>query len=169
MKLASLRDLYVDELKDLYDAENQIVKALPKVVLAASSVLLKGALQDHLGQSHLHVQRLERILEDLGEPPRKLTAKKCKAMKGILEEGEDCLMADASPSVRDAALIAMAQRVEHYEIAGYGCVRTYAETLGFDEAAQLLQQTLREEEVADRKLTELALGMINAEAAAEAA
>jgi ferritin-like metal-binding protein YciE len=161
MKLDSLETLYVEELRDLYNAEQQILKALPKMAKAASSHIQKG-FQEHLQQTKGQVDRLDQIFADLGKSPK---GKKCEAMEGLLKEGAELLEADAQPSVLDAALIAAAQRVEHYEIAGYGCVRTYAKLLGHSEATELLQQTLDEEKRTDEKLTELAVGSINTEAA----
>lgn len=163
MKLNSLHDLYVDELKDLYNAEHQILKALPKMVKAATSPDLAQAFQDHLGETEGQVERLDKIFKKLDVSPK---GKKCKAMEGLLEEGKEVMEEDADPTVRDAALIAAAQRVEHYEMAGYGCVRTFAQLLGYDDAAELLQETLDEEGNADKKLTELAESVINVEAAA---
>lgn len=161
MKLETLQDLYVEELKDLYSAENQILKALPKMVEAAASPQLKADFEEHLNQTKEHVSRLERIFEGLGKSPR---GKHCKGMEGVLEEGKELLKEDAEPDVLDAGLIAAAQHVEHYEIAGYGVCRTYAKLLGDDKAAGLLQTTLNEEELTDRKLTQLAESSINVEA-----
>lgn len=166
MKLKTLHDLYVDELKDLYNAENQLLKALPKMAKAASDPQLAQAFTDHLEETAGHVDRLEKIFKKLDASPK---GKKCKAMEGLLEEGKDLMAEDAAPSVMDAALIAAAQRVEHYEMAGYGCVRTYARLLGYEEAADLLQETLDEEGTADKKLTDLAETIINAEAVAPVA
>jgi len=161
MKLDSLEELYVEELRDLYNAEHQILKALPKLAKAASSPDLEKGFQEHLQQTKGQVERLDQIFSDLGKSSK---GKKCEAMEGLLKEGAELLEADALPSVLDAALIAAAQRVEHYEIAGYGCVRTYAKLLGQDGATKLLQQTLDEEKRTDEKLTELAVGSINTEA-----
>lgn len=161
MKLKSLRDLYVHELKDIYSGEKQIVKALPKMAKAASHEELVAGFEEHLAQTEQQIERLERILEGLGESTR---GDKCKGMEGILEEGKQLMEEDASPDVLDAALIAGAQKVEHYEIASYGTVRAWAEMLGEDEAVQLLQQTLDEEIETDEKLSELAENAINAEA-----
>ncbi|HEV3163629.1 MAG TPA: ferritin-like domain-containing protein [Isosphaeraceae bacterium] len=158
MKLASLRELFVSELKDLYSAENQILKALPKMAKAASTPELRSAFEEHLEQTRGHVERLEQIFETLGTSPK---GKKCKAMEGLIEEGKEMLEADAEEAVRDAGLIAAAQRVEHYEMAGYGCVRTYARLLHDEQAATLLQETLNEEEETDRKLTQLAESTVN--------
>ena len=161
MKLDSLQKLYVEELKDLYSAETQILKALPKMAKAASSPELQGAFQEHLEQTKVQVERLEQIFEALGKSPK---GKTCKAMEGLVEEGSDLMKEDADPAVLDAGLIAAAQRVEHYEIAGYGTVRTYAQLLQDDEAARLLQETLDEEGATDKKLTQLAESLINVEA-----
>ena len=127
MKLESLQDLYVEELKDLYSAENQLLKALPKMAKAASSPVLRTAFEDHLEETRGQVERLESIFKKLDANPK---GKKCKAMEGLIEEGNEVMTEEAEPAVRDAALIAAAQRVEHYEMAGYGCVRTYARLLG---------------------------------------
>lgn len=153
MKLESLKNLFVDELKDLYNAESQLIKALPKMAKAASSEELRIAFEDHLQETENQVQRLETIFQQLDTNPR---GKKCKAMTGLIEEGKEMMEAEGEDAVKDAALIAAAQRVEHYEIAGYGTVRTYAQLLGFDEAAELLQETLNEEAAADQKLSGLA-------------
>ena len=161
MKLETLHDLYVEELKDLYNAENQLLKALPKMAKAASSPELSQAFKDHLEETHGHVQRLEKLFKKLDMSPK---GKKCKAMEGLIEEGKEVMEEDCDPSVLDAALIAAAQRVEHYEMAGYGCVRTFARLLGDEAAAELLQETLDEEGAADKKLTELAETVINAKA-----
>jgi ferritin-like metal-binding protein YciE len=162
MQMESLSDLFVDQLRDLYNAENQLVKALPKMAKKATHDELKSAFEDHLEQTRTHVERLEQIFDKLGA---KATGKKCKAMEGLIEEGKEAMGEDAEPDVMDASLIAAAQRVEHYEIAGYGTVRTYAEILGDDESAQLLQQTLDEEGQTDKLLTQLAESSINLEAA----
>lgn len=163
MKLATLHDLYVDELRDLYSAEHQLLKALPKMVKAATAPELAEAFNDHLEQTQEQVERLVTIFRKLDVSPK---GKTCKAMEGLLEEGKDLMKEKADPSVMDAALIAAAQRVEHYEMAGYGCVRTYARLLGDDEAADLLQETLNEEGAADQRLTSLAESVINLEAVA---
>jgi ferritin-like metal-binding protein YciE len=164
MKLGSLHDLYVDELRDLYNAENQLLKALPKMAKAANAPELRAAFEEHLAVTEGQVERLSRIFKQLGERP---TGKKCVAMEGLIEEGKELMEEDAEPAVLDAALIAAAQKVEHYEIAGYGCVRTYARMLGYDDAAQLLQETLDEEGEADKKLTDLAESVVNVEAEQE--
>jgi len=158
MSMESLQDLYVDQLRDLYNAENQLVKALPKLAKASTSPELQNAFNDHLEETKGHVERLERIFEKLGT---KATGKTCKAMKGLIEEGSEMMDEDAEPEIMDAGLIAAAQRVEHYEMAGYGCVRSFAKMLGDEQAAQLLQETLNEEGEADKKLTKLAQTVIN--------
>jgi ferritin-like metal-binding protein YciE len=163
MKLESLQDLFVDELKDLYNAEHQLLKALPKMAKAASSSELAKAFTDHLEETKGQVDRLEKVFQELDASPK---GKTCKAMEGLLKEGKEVMDEDADPSVMDAALIAAAQRVEHYEMAGYGCVRTFARLLGFEKAAGLLQATLDEEGAADHKLTKLAETVINAKAVA---
>jgi ferritin-like metal-binding protein YciE len=160
MELTSLHDLFVDELKDLYSAEKQILKALPKMAKAASSKELKSTFQEHLKQTKGHIERLEQIFKTLGVRPK---GKKCKGMKGIIDDGKELMSKRADPDVRDAALIGAAQHVEHYEIAGYGCVRTYAELLGNRQFVHILEQTLNEEKQTDEKLTALAR-RINVEA-----
>ncbi|MCW3053762.1 MAG: ferritin-like protein [Chthonomonadales bacterium] len=160
MKLSHLNDLYVEELQDLYSVENQILKALPNMVKAAHSPDLKSGFESHLRQTQEHVSRLEQIFDKLGKSPR---GKFCKGMEGILAEGKELLKEDADPDVLDAGLITAAQHVEHYEIAGYGTVRTYAKLLGENEAMALLQKTLDEEEQTDQKLTQLS-NNINVEA-----
>jgi ferritin-like metal-binding protein YciE len=161
VKLDSLQKLYVEELRDLYSAENQILKALPKMAKAASASELQAAFKEHLEQTKGQVQRLEQIFETLGKSPK---GKTCKAMEGLVAEGEELMGEDADPEVLDAGLIAAAQRVEHYEIAGYGTVRTYAQLLGDEEAAGLLQETLDEEGQTDQKLSQLAESLINPQA-----
>ena len=153
MEMESLRDLFVDELKDLYSAENQILKALPKMIKKAASKELKSGFEQHLKETQGHVERLEKIFQELDESPR---GKKCKGMEGIIADGKEWMEEDAEPEVMDAGLIGAAQHVEHYEMAGYGCVRTYAELLGHSNFADLLQQTLDEEKATDEKLTQLA-------------
>jgi len=153
MKLETLHDLFVDELKDLYNAEVQLTKALPKMAKAAASEDLRTAFEDHLEETEQQIERLETVFKQIDESPK---GKRCKAMTGLIEEGKELIESDGEDAVKDAALIAAAQRVEHYEIAGYGTVRTYAQLLGFDEAAKLLQQTLDEESAANEKLTDLA-------------
>src|SRR5689334_2152132 len=153
MKLESLHDLYLHELHDLYNAEEQITKALPKMIEAASSTQLQNALSDHLEQTRTHVERLEQVFRLHNED---IEGNKCKGMKGIIDEGEDLADNDDNLDVRDAAIIAAAQKVEHYEMAGYGTVRTWAELMGHNEAARLLQQTLEEEGQADKRLSQIA-------------
>ncbi|HEX3544301.1 MAG TPA: ferritin-like domain-containing protein [Candidatus Acidoferrum sp.] len=153
MEHQALRELYVDELKDIYNAENQLVKALPKMAKAATSDELRTGFEEHLEQTRGHVQRLEQIFKELGEKP---SGKKCKGMEGLVAEGQEMMGEDFEDDVMDAALISAAQRVEHYEIAAYGTVRTYAELLGEDTAVQLLEQTLEEEKETDQKLTDMA-------------
>ncbi|MEA2599806.1 MAG: hypothetical protein QOF89_798 [Acidobacteriota bacterium] len=165
MELDSLQKLYVEELKDLYSAEKQILQALPRMAKKASNAQLKAAFQEHVQVTQGQLERLDQIFEGLGKSPR---GKKCKAMEGLVEEGKETMQEDMDDDVMDAALIAAAQRIEHYEIAGYGTVRTYAQLLGEKDAAKLLQQTLDEEGDADKKLTQLAESTINVEAMAEA-
>ncbi len=165
MKLESLHDLYLSELKDLYSAEDQIVKTLPKVIEKATSPELRQALENHLEETRGHVARLEQVFEMHGEQPKK---QKCKGMAGILEEGDEMIGKDAEPIVRDAAIISACQRVEHYEMAAYGTVRTYAEQMGHERAAAVLQETLDEEMAADETLTDIAMQRVNAEAARHA-
>lgn len=160
MKMESLQELYITELKDLYSAEKQILKALPKMAKAASSDELRQGFEAHLEETEKQVERLEQIFEELGVSPR---GKKCVGMEGLLEEGKELMEEEPDPEVLDAGLIAAAQHVEHYEIAGYGCARTYAALLGFKSAAKLLQQSLDEEGATDKKLTALAQ-RINVEA-----
>jgi ferritin-like metal-binding protein YciE len=161
MKLNTLNDLYVHELKDLYSAEKQILKALPQMAKAATSAELKQAFVDHLEETKIHITRLEEVLEMAGAGTR---GPKCKGMEGLLEEGKGMIEEEADAEVRDAGLIAAAQRVEHYEMAGYGCVRTYAKLLGHKQASKILQTTLDEEGNADKKLTQLAESVINLKA-----
>lgn len=153
MKKESLRELYIDELKDLYNAETQLVKALPKMAKAASNEQLSEGFEEHLRQTSEHVSRLEQIFERLGE---KATGKKCLGMEGLVKEGADTMKEDYSEEIMDAAIIGAAQRVEHYEIAAYGTVKALAELLGEDEDVSLLEQTLQEEKETDEKLTDLA-------------
>ncbi|HEX6088943.1 MAG TPA: ferritin-like domain-containing protein [Gemmatimonadales bacterium] len=163
MSLDSLHDLYVDELKDIHSAERQLLRALPRMAKAADSPELRSAFESHLKETEKQVERLDKIFAEL---EKKATGKKCKGMEGLIEEGKEMMEEEADPAVMDAALIAAAQRVEHYEIAAYGCVRNYAELLGYTSAARLLQQSLDEEEAADKKLTQLAEGGINEAAVA---
>jgi Uncharacterized protein conserved in bacteria len=164
MKLDSLETAFVEELRDLYSAETQLVKVLPKMAKRANSEELKQAFEEHLGQTKEHVERLDEIFESLGKSGK---GKTCKAMKGLIEEGSEILELDGDASVIDAAIIAAAQKVEHYEIASYGTVRTWAEMLDKNDAVDLLQQTLDEESDTDEKLTEIAESTINATAANE--
>ena len=158
MELNTLKDLYIHELKDLYSAEKQIIKALPKMVKAATNEQLAGGFQEHLEQTKEHAVRLEKILTNHGESTR---GPKCKGMEGVLAEGAEMIGEQADPEVKDAGLISAAQRVEHYEMAGYGSARTYAELVGDPEGAKLLQTTLEEESTTDKKLTKLAKTSIN--------
>lgn len=163
MKLGNLRDLYLQELKDIYSAESQVMKALPKMVKAASSPKLQDAFREHLEQTRNQISRLDQIFQGLGVPTR---GRRCEAMEGIIKEGEEMMTIDAEPSVRDAALIASAQKVEHYEMASYGTVKAYAKMLGEDEAVDLLDETLSEEMKTDKMLTKLAEKAVNKEAIA---
>ena len=163
MELDTLRDLYIHELKDLYSAERQIIKALPKMAKAATNRQLASAFNQHLAQTKRQAERLEQILQSHGESTR---GPKCPAMEGLLKEGDEMIAERADEAVRDAGLIASAQRVEHYEIAGYGCARTYAEELGDQRGAKMLDTTLREEADTDKKLTKLAKSVVNVRAKA---
>jgi len=160
-KLKSLDDLLVHELQDLYNAEGQIVRALPKMIKAANPPELRAAFEEHLEQTEGQIERLEQAFKLLGMPAK---GKKCDGMAGLLEEGKKMMEEDAEPAVMDAALISAAQKVEHYEIASYGCVCTYAEMLGYEQVHDLLGQNLEEEETTDEKLTMLAESVINVEA-----
>ncbi|HEY0793434.1 MAG TPA: ferritin-like domain-containing protein [Chthoniobacterales bacterium] len=162
MELQTLKDLYVHELKDLYSAERQIIKALPKMVKAANNEQLAAGFKAHLEQTKEQAARLEQLLQSHGQTTR---GPKCKGMEGVLAEGAEMMEEEADAEVRDAGLIAAAQRVEHYEMAGYGCARTYAELLGDKEGAKLLQTTLAEETETDQKLTTIATSVINVSAA----
>jgi ferritin-like metal-binding protein YciE len=164
MKLDTLQKLYTDELRDLYNAETQLLKALPKMAKGASSQELKDAFEKHLEQTKTHVERLEKVFEELGEKPR---GKTCRAMKGLIAEGSEILEKDGDESVLDAGIIVAAQKVEHYEIAGYGSVRTFAHLLGQNEAAELLQTTLDEESETNEILNKLAETVVNPEALME--
>lgn len=157
-KIDSMETLFVDQLRDLYDAEQRLAQALPKMADAAHSPDLKAAFQQHLRETQGQVKRLERVFETTGQNAKSQT---CDAMKGLISEGDCVVNASGDPDVKDAALIAAAQRVEHYEIAGYGCARTFAQRLGNHEAARLLQETLDEEAATDKKLTQLAEQGIN--------
>ena len=160
MKENALKELFVEELRDIYNAENQLIKALPKMAKAATSEALRSGFEEHLEQTKGHAERLEKIFAGLEEKP---SGKKCKGMQGLIEEGKE-MMEEEEGEVLDAGLISAAQRVEHYEIAAYGCVRTYADLLGENAAVELLEKTLNEEKETDKKLTQLAQ-KINVEAA----
>ena len=159
--MKSLEDFLMEELKDLYSAEKQLTKALPKMAKAANSDELRQAFEDHLKETEGQVARLEKISKLAGG--RSLAGKKCKAMEGLIEEGKEIMEEDCTPEVRDVALIAAAQKVEHYEIASYGCAKTYARLLGYSEVEELLEETQQEESAADEKLTALS-EELNAEA-----
>ena len=160
MKHNTLKELFIDELRDIYSAETQLVKALPKMAEAASSDDLRAGFEEHLEQTKEHVERLERIFNELDEKP---SGKKCRGMEGLVQEGKEMIDEEEEGDVLDAGLISAAQRVEHYEIAAYGCVKTYANLLGETDAAELLEETLGEEKATDAKLTKLAQ-KINVEA-----
>ena len=158
LKLNSLRDLFIEELRDLYSAETQLVGALPKMAEAAASQDLASAFKHHLEETRGHVSRLESIFNQIGE---KSSGETCEAMKGLIKEGEILVKAEGDPDVRDAGLIGAAQRVEHYEMAGYGTARSLALRLGDNQTAEILQQTLDEEGEADKKLTSIAESQVN--------
>jgi ferritin-like metal-binding protein YciE len=162
MKIQSLHDLFVDQLKDMYHAEKQLVKALPRMAKAASEPELKNAFTHHLEETREQVNRLEQVFQEAGAKPR---TKTCEAMEGLIEEAQELIKEKAEPEVCDAGLICAAQKVEHYEMAGYGCLRTWARQLGLDHAAELLQQTLDEEAHADEKLTQIAVSVVQAKLA----
>jgi ferritin-like metal-binding protein YciE len=162
MSLDSLEKLFLDELRDIYNAEKQLTRALPRMAKAAKSPELRQAFTTHLKETEGQIQRLERVFKEVGQAVR---GKKCKGMEGLIEEGKEKMEEEGEPEVLDAALIASAQKVEHYEIASYGCLRTYAELLGYSSAVELLQQNLEEEEATDKKLTELGESGINRSAA----
>lgn len=164
MKLDTLHKLYIEELRDLYSAENQLLKALPKMAKGASSEELAQAFETHLEQTETHMERLEEIFDELDESPK---GKTCHGMKGLIEEGSEILDEEGEPTVIDAGIIVAAQKVEHYEIAGYGSVRTFARLLGEKKAEQLLQATLDEESEANELLNELAERTVNPEAVVE--
>jgi|SRR5690348_13819107 ferritin-like metal-binding protein YciE len=164
MKVDTLQKLFTEELRDLYNAETQLLKALPKMAKGASSRELKDAFEKHLEQTKTHVERLEEVFEQLGEKPK---GKTCRAMKGLIEEGSEILEKDGDESVLDAGIIVAAQKVEHYEIAGYGSVRTFAHLLGQNDAAELLQTTLDEESETNEILNKLAETVVNPEALME--
>jgi ferritin-like metal-binding protein YciE len=161
MQIDSLKKLYISELQDIFSAENQILEALPKMVTQASSRELKNALNEHLDMTKKQIGRLKEIFKNMNEKP---SGQKCKGMEGIIQEGEQTLQMAKDPEVKNALIIASAQRVEHYEISAYGTVRTYAEIIGDEDARDLLQTTLEEEKETDKKLTELAVNSINVEA-----
>lgn len=165
MKLHTLHDLLIEELRDMHHAEMQLTRALPKMAEAASSDELREAFENHLEDTRAQVERLDHIFERLDVKPGR---KKCKAMEGLIAEGKDAIAEDAEPMVHDAALISSAQRIEHYEIAGYGCAKAFALLLELSEIAELLDQSLQEESMADEKLTEVAMSGINQQAAAAA-
>jgi ferritin-like metal-binding protein YciE len=167
MKLETLHDAYIHELKDLLSAERQLIKALPKMAKASTHEDLATGFEEHLRQTEEHVSRLEKILSDLGESTARV--EKCKAMEGLIAEGADLIAKGGTPEIVDALLIGAAQRVEHYEIAAYGTARTFAEILGESDAVDVLQTTLGEEGDTDKKLTELAVNTVNANARAAAA
>ena len=158
----SLEDLLIEQLQDLYDAENQLVSALPKMAQAATAPELKSAFESHLEETRAHVQRLEQAFEELGVTAQRET---CDAMKGLIKEGNKVIEATGDPAIKDAALIAAAQRVEHYEMAGYGSARTFAHQCGRENVAELLQLTLDEEGQADQKLSQVAESFVNIRAA----
>ena len=164
MKINTLQDLYTEELQDLYSAETQLVKALPKVIDECTSDELRSALEDHLDQTKEHVERLDQIFEGLEESPK---GKKCAAMEGLIKECQETISEEMPEDIKDAALIAACQRVEHYEIAVYGTVCTFAKLLGREDDLDLLGQTLDEEKEADETLTDIAENTINVEAAEE--
>lgn len=153
--MATLHELYIEQLRDLYNAEQQLLQALPKMASAATNKELQEGFEDHLEETHEQVQRLDTIFAELNMAP---AGKTCQAMAGLVKEGEEAITEHTDPDVRDAALIAAAQRVEHYEMAGYGTVRAFAKQLGFGNQADLLQQTLDEEGAADKRLTKVAEG-----------
>ena len=160
-ELHGLNDLFVNQLGDLYDAETRLTEALPKMAKAATAQPLKNAFQEHLAQTQTHIRRLEQVFQRLGKEPNRET---CEAMKGLIKEGQEMIDAKGDDDTRDAGLIAAAQRVEHYEIAGYGTVRTFARQLGLDDVASILQQTLGEEGETDKKLTQIAESFVNPQA-----
>jgi len=164
MKIQTLEDLLTDELKDLYSAENQIVKALPKMAKTTQSRELRSAFEEHLRQTENHVRRLEQACNDLNISPK---GKKCVGMEGVIEEGKEIMTNGSDPSTLEAGLIGAAQKVEHYEIAAYGTAAAHARQLGFNSVAQLLDQTLEEEKMTDEKLTKIAKNEINVQAAME--
>ncbi|MCC6682694.1 MAG: ferritin-like domain-containing protein [Phycisphaeraceae bacterium] len=163
MKIMTLEELYLDQLRDMHSSERQIIKALPKMVKSANHEELKAGFNRHLAETKEHLARLDRILKDLGKSSGR---KVCQAAKGLIEEGADLIHAEADEEVRDAGLICAAQKIEHYEIASYGCLRTFARLLEREADAELLDKTLDEEKSADQSLTDLAVSVVNAEATA---
>ena len=161
-KMTSLDELYVDQLKDLYSAESQLIKALPKMAKAAGSSDLRNAFEEHLNQTKHQAERIERIFSERGNGSPK--GKKCVAMEGLIEEGKEIMQENMAEQVMDAGLIAAAQKVEHYEIASYGTARAWAQQMGYDRDADLLQQTLEEESTANEKLTQIAESHVNVQA-----
>ena len=162
MKINTLESLLTDELKDLYSAENQLIKALPKMAKNANTDELRRAFEEHLEQTKEHAQRIERICDDMGVSPK---GKKCVGMEGLIEEGKEIMTEAEDPGVLDAGMIGAAQKVEHYEIAGYGTASAHARQLGFNNAVKLLEKTLEEEKLTDEKLTKLAENQVNVQAA----
>ena len=162
MKIDTLESLLTDELKDLYSAENQLIKALPKMAKNANTDELRRAFEEHLEQTKEHAQRIERICDDMGISPK---GKKCVGMEGLIEEGKEIMTEAEDPGVLDAGMIGAAQKVEHYEIAGYGTASAHARQLGFNNAVKLLEKTLEEEKLTDEKLTKLAENQVNVQAA----
>jgi ferritin-like metal-binding protein YciE len=161
MRIQTMQDLFLEQIEDLYDAENRLVKALPKMAEAATTPELQNAFEEHLQQTEGQVRRLEQVFGELGKSPKKET---CEAMKGLIEEGEEIIKNIEQSPLRDAGLIAAANRVEHYEMAGYGSARSFAQVLGLNRSVQLLEQTLEEERSADEKLTKLATQLVNKQA-----
>jgi ferritin-like metal-binding protein YciE len=161
MEMETLRDLYVEQLKDLYSAENQLIKALPRMSKVANHPELKQAFARHLKETEVHAKRIAEVCDELGVSPR---GKKCVGMEGLIDEAKELIQEKPDPDVLDAGLIASAQHVEHYEMAGYGCVRTYARQLGYEGQAEILQSTLDEEGNTDKLLTQIAESSINIEA-----
>jgi ferritin-like metal-binding protein YciE len=158
MKINTLADLYLEQIRDMHSCEDQIIKALPKMIEATCHPQLKNAFENHLEQTRVHLERLDQILGELGKPAG---SKVCAAASGLIEEVEEVLENDGDGEARDAGLICVAQKIEHYEIASYGCLRTYASVLGRDDEAKLLEHTLEEEKVSDYSLTKLAMSVIN--------
>lgn len=165
LEFNSFMDLFTEQIEDLYDAENRLTKALPKMSEAAASSQLKQAFETHLRETQGHVSRLEQIFRDIQVQPKR---EACAAMKGLIEEGEEMIKAKGNPDIKDAALIAAAQRVEHYEMSAYGTARSFARRLGLDHAAILLETTLKEESAADEKLTQIAESSVNLQASTQA-